>query len=32
MIPVSLYSNGKSCKCTCNCPYSEANEDAGSPK
>ena len=32
LINVPLYPNGKPCKCTDNCSYSKAYEDAGSPQ
>ena len=32
MQQVPLYPNGKPCKCTDNCSYSKAYEDAGSPR
>ena len=32
MIVVPLYPNGYPCKCSVNCNYSKAYEDAGKPK
>ena len=32
MIEVPLYPNGYPCKCSVNCNYSKAYEDAGKPK